>query len=474
MILTATSGSSSITLSDGAPFGLLSARGMGGAEIRRVTQQGPAQDGDTDTGYRLAPREIELVIGFQGSSDSVLDGYRDTLTSFFKPLTATPVKLRMTRDDGAVRQIDCNVVGSVKIDLLPMYRPGHYHRATIRLRAPDPAWYNPTPGTVSFAGTVPSSLNWWLAEGVVGTAQVLMHGGTPSANEVWSYAGTIGTATGYTLAVRAEYVSYLHSNMYMFDAPSLPLEPVARFGVAGTETYGTTSPYYAVGPSPAIIGNLMNSGTLNYFFNADPNGATINGVSNGLAQTLWLLQYGTYSYQYTKSYLIGTAQKWRTNSWPGTVQLYALYSPPLTEGQRNAVSAYMTGITGTAIAGTINQILPLPYSGDLPEYPVISLTGPITNPSITNVVTGEVLNFGTITIGAGVTYVIDTRHGYKTVTQGTVNRIDQLSDNSDLSTWHLVPSPIASGGTNTIFVAGTAIGTATSIQVVYYNRYMSF
>lgn len=470
--ISATVSSTSITLNDGNPYRILSARGMGGAEIRRVTSQGPAQDGDTDEGYRLQPREIELVIGFEAATDILLDGYRDTLTSFFKPLAATPIKLRIVRDDGEIRQIDCNLVGSIDIDLVPRYRPGHYHRATVRLRAADPAWYELAPGTVSYSGTVPLA-TWWLANGAVGTAQHLMHGGTPAANEAWSYSGTIGTATGFTLMIRADYVSYLNPNMFLVDAPSLPLTYAARFGVAGTATWGTANPYYMMGASQAVLGNLMGgAGIHNYALNSDPGIVYIGGNPAAERATSWIIIGGGYVNLSELSSIVGTTQFWRTSSWPGTVQLYALYSPPLSESQRNAVSAYMEGIVG--VGGTVNQVVSLPYEGDLPEYPTITITGPIANPIITNAATSEVLDFTGTTLGAGTTYIIDTRYGYKQVLQGTVIRNDKLSDDSDLGTWHIAPAPIATGGTNVISVNGSGASAATAITVVYYNRYQSY
>jgi hypothetical protein len=124
-----------------------------------------------------------------------------------------------------------------------------------------------------------------------------------------------------------------------------------------------------------------------------------------------------------------------------------------------------------AASGSVNQILSIPYDGNSPDYPTISITGPITGASILNTSTGDVLDFGTVAIGAGTTYVINTNPVYRTVLYGTVSKRGELSSNSDLDTWSIVPSPIAAGGTNTIAVTGTNTGTATQVSIVYYNRY---
>lgn len=151
-------GSTTQSLTDGAPFKLLAAHGMGGPPIRRLVVRGPAQHGDTDIGYRLQPRDIELQLGFAASTDAILDGYRDLLARIFRPLGDAPVSLRVTRDGPITRQIDVYTVGPIDISLLPEHRPGHYHRARVRVRAPDPAWYSPTAGTSSVQGSAGSPM----------------------------------------------------------------------------------------------------------------------------------------------------------------------------------------------------------------------------------------------------------------------------------------------------------------------------
>lgn len=460
-------GSTTISLYDGNPFSLLGARGFGGASIRRVVVQGPAQQGDTDTGYRLNPRELELVIGFQAASDAALDAHRDTLTSLFKPLTSTPIYLRVTRDDGGIRQLDCHVVGDIKLDLLPEHRPGHYHRATVRLRAADPALYGPTPGTAGFVGSVVYATNWWLAGGAIAGSQVVDRGGTVAANASWAYTGTIPFDQSWTLALRAGYVTAAGTEAYMFktNIPSPVNQPT--FGVKGTATYGI--PLYAFRVEGLLGTQAMTAGTQTYFMNSDLAGVTVGGTPQPTWRTTWIAPGGYVAPATNSSFIIGTAMTWRTLGWSGSIPLYALYSPALSEGQRNALSVYMQGFAGSA-----STTVSIPYQGDLPEHPVISVTGPVTGPTVVNTATGERLSFGTHVIGAGTTYVIDTRYGQQTVVAGTVNKRNELAAGSDLGTWHLAPAPIAAGGTNVVTIEGTGMGSATSISIIYYNRFESF
>ena len=459
--LTATQGSDSLTLTS-LPYSLLRATGMGGAAVRRVTTQGPKQHGDSDKGYRLLPRRFELQIGVKAATDALLDGYRDALVSLFKPLDDDPVQLQVTRDDGEVRALDCYLDGEIEIALVPGLRPGHYHRVTLPLVAPEPAYYGIAPGTATVTGTVNLANQWWLAGGAIGTAQVLMSGGTPGSNATWAYAGTIiGTATHYEIAIRAGSVSPAGAKASLFEGGI----GMAKF-YRQTDTAGgdAGNPRYRFGGNSKVT-NGMIAGTQNYFYVNLGLFAPVPDLTPGYRK--WITPVGTTTIEYNSN-IVGTAMRWRTDSWPGTIQLYALYSPSLNEPQRSALSVYMAGTPGT-----VSQVVNVPYAGDLPEYPVISIRGPLTGASIVNTATGDALDFGTIAIGAGTTYVIDTRYGAKTVLAGTANKRGELTPDSDLGTWALVPDPIAAGGTNSIAVYGTGTGTATQVSIVYYNRFAS-
>lgn len=490
--VTATVGSDSINLHDGAPFSIQSIRGAGGVNIRRVTIQGPTQDGDTDRGYRLGTRDLELVVIFKATDDATLDGYRDTLTSFFKPLTHTPVKLRITRDDAAVRQVDCYARGTSPVDirLVPELRPGHTHRATISLRATDSPWYNPTGGSISVVGTSLTAAQWWLAGNAIGSAQVVEHGTAPTQGQVWTYAGTPSmdndspAAGGYTIAFRSGQES-IATAKYAFYAGDLDGTPSISFS-----TGGTIAGYpYAVGVDhvganyPGIFAgsSFMPAGTHNYFvffvLRGIPNSGKPHYVSAyrnsvyDLDNEMPGIHFGTL----TEYALSGTARRWRSNGandassrWTEALTRYAVYVPALTFSQMEVLNTYMSLPDDTADA----QTLPISYAGNLPEYPIISISGPVSRPSVTNLSTGHTLDFGTIVIGAGTTYVINTNPQHRTVLAGTVNKRGELTADSDLSEFNL--SPHVTGGTNVLYLNGTAMGEATAFTVTWNDRYSSF
>lgn len=105
--------------------------------------------------------------------------------------------------------------------------------------------------------------------------------------------------------------------------------------------------------------------------------------------------------------------------------------------------------------------------GDADSYPLLSLTGPLEDPVITNTTYGEKLDFTGTHIAAGVTYEIDARYGYKTVVElPSTDRLSTLSNDSDLSTFRL------RRGSNDIRVVATGITSASIVYVKYYHRYL--
>ncbi len=124
-------------------------------------------------------------------------------------------------------------------------------------------------------------------------------------------------------------------------------------------------------------------------------------------------------------------------------------------------------------ASVLNASVAVTYGGTWLEYPRIRITGPITDPVITNVTTGEKLDFTGTTIGAGKWYELDLRYGYKTVLDDSgTNVVGDLTSESDLATWHLAVDPEAAGGINSITVTGSAATSATSVHLVWFERYL--
>lgn len=116
----------------------------------------------------------------------------------------------------------------------------------------------------------------------------------------------------------------------------------------------------------------------------------------------------------------------------------------------------------------------LTYAGDWLSYPhLIRIVGPMTDPVIRNLTTGEELPFSA-TIATGHYYDIDLRYGYKTVVDDAgVNKVSMLTTGHDLATWHIAAHPEAAGGINVIEVEADAVSELSAIQISWLDRYLT-
>ena len=119
-------------------------------------------------------------------------------------------------------------------------------------------------------------------------------------------------------------------------------------------------------------------------------------------------------------------------------------------------------------ASTLDQSIVISNSGNWLAYPhQIRITGPITDAVITNSTTDEKLDFTGTTIAGGDYYDIDVRPGHKSVVDSTgVNRVGNLSADSDLGTWHLMP------GDNSISVTGSSVTETTEAEIGFFEHYL--
>ncbi len=125
-------------------------------------------------------------------------------------------------------------------------------------------------------------------------------------------------------------------------------------------------------------------------------------------------------------------------------------------------------------SSTIDETLNVTYPGTWNTFPTITIVGPMTNPRIDNVTTGEKIELSSA-IAAGRTVTITLAEGNKTVVDdlGT-NLIGTVTTDSDLATFHLAVDPEAPLGVNELRVRGTNLTGASSVSLAYFVRYFGF
>jgi hypothetical protein len=103
--------------------------------------------------------------------------------------------------------------------------------------------------------------------------------------------------------------------------------------------------------------------------------------------------------------------------------------------------------------------------GDVRTWPIITITGPGSNPSITNSANGKTIAFNT-TLAAGQVLIIDTSPLKKTVVNGQgVNRFPSLTPASSL-----FPLEV---GNNTVSISYNSANTYSSISFSYKLAYLT-
>lgn len=442
-------------LNDGNPFRFKSVEGMGPVEVVRLGKRSPLQHGVTDLGFRLRPRVLQFVFTFNATTDAILDARRQTFMGIFRPTTGFPITLRVTRDDGTVRTLECYTAGRVDISPTTSARPGHTHEASVHLRAHDPAWEAVSATTATFAGT---AHDWWTGGGMIGTANVMEHTEWPTQGQPWTYTGTI---TGdWTVAFRSGQETGSGTKTAFRVGNALPNQDPKLWWYGGVS--------WAFDQTNMGV-TTMPAGTHNYIQVKE----TISGFHH-----LFLYYDGDTLFLNNTAldFDITTANRaWRAapgsaaaTRWDSEMPKVAVYNKALSFAERSALDAHMTG---TGILGTVTAV----NGGDFNEYPYITIQGPILNPILTNVTTGDVLDMQGLTLGSADTYFVDLRDGNKTLTSiAGSNVFGGVGTPAYFAGWYLAPDPIATGGTNSIRVQGGSTSTQTSIIFSYQNHYASF
>ncbi len=126
----------------------------------------------------------------------------------------------------------------------------------------------------------------------------------------------------------------------------------------------------------------------------------------------------------------------------------------------------------TFLSSALGETDTITYTGTWDSFPTILFIGPMKNPIIRNLTTGEKIALNTTIVG-GRTVTISLQYGNKTIVDdlGT-NLIGTLTTDSDLATFHIAPAPEAPSGVNSIGVAALELTAASRMVLEYFTRYI--
>lgn len=169
-------------------------QGFGLTPLHRITQRGPLQDGDSDVGFRLDPRIVQLPLLVEAMTIDAGYDARKALLKIFSPLQGAGILRVVTSSYD--RSLTCYPLGGMDFNQQP--EQGYHVRTVMQLRAADPTWYDSsastTVSTPTVAGTatpVPLVIPWTTGQANINTALTITSAGDYIAYPVITCEGPI-------------------------------------------------------------------------------------------------------------------------------------------------------------------------------------------------------------------------------------------------------------------------------------------
>lgn len=245
-----------------------------------------------------------------------------------------------------------------------------------------------------------------------------------------------------------------------------PLQPGERVRFVKTTARAVRVPLLVRAQDEATLASVRRA--LRYALNPNRGAGTLQMLAaDGVTRQLTAYCDGGYEGDETE-----------TNRGPGYLVLplafkaldpywYDLNATVLAFSPAGAVAFFQTPMLPVHLSPSgISSSFTVQNTGDVPCWPVWTITGPGTNPTLTNNTTGKSIVM-TVTLTGGQTITIDTRPGAKTVTRedGSLHYA-YLSFTSSL--WPLIV------GANNIALSMTGTTSASGLQLSYKQAYEGF
>lgn len=169
---------------------------------------------------------------------------------------------------------------------------------------------------------------------------------------------------------------------------------------------------------------------------------------------------------------------WDEWSFQETIQFIAhnpiYYNPvPHALAFSNPINQLVFPVTFPILFGALDVTQNVTYLGDWMEFPSITVSGPLLNPTIVNVSTGEKLSLNySLPVGRHLTYTLPYNLKQVLLDDGT-SLAPYLTNDSSMATFHLAPNPEVDGGVNAIHVYGNGTAAGSAISMSWHDRYIA-
>ena len=491
-------------LNDYSMKAVLTSGGYGMPDMKWMEQTGPFQHGNTLLDYRLMPRTISLE--FIQTSTSLAQYWTDRakLLDIFR-ISRQPragvlglARLRKILPDNSKRDIYVTFYGGMKFDFGGDASDFRSPTNSIELYAPDPTFFDPVQNieAIVLAATTelafPKTIKGWgycTANVLIGDLSIAYYDyGTPNNSASRLTATTTAIVAGDILIIGTEKITV---TAVTITTPNTGTLTVTRASCGTVAAAHTLADLIAVTKDTTTVANFAITAStyepwkVVYDFYTTLS-ATISAAATTIdyASMLGLAggaAVGDVLYCGTEKMLVTAA----VSSTQATVirgheaTTAAIHTSGavlvITAAAQIAQNPNALGITfGSA---TLAESFVINYAGTWNSFPVLEVTGPWDNFTITNAATLETLDFG-YNIDGGETVTFDLSYGVKTVlNQNGTNLIGSLSTDSDLATFHLTPDAevtanTANDGLNPISVTGTNLNEDSALMLKWYTRYI--
>jgi len=517
--------------SNGNPFAITKAEGLGVPGINLQTQKAPYQDGTTYIDSLLDNRMLsfELTIN-KPNAFADIDTARRELVSKLNPKLG-PGVLVYTTEGGSSYRINATV-SAVTIPDKRYQEP--FLRVLVQLTANDPMWMDVADYTVSLpakttsaettinggGSTSPSVIE--LANGDLFVAYVRLSDSylvSRTYTSSWSAESVINSASSSTpsiiqlangnlfLVYKRSSDGYLVSRTYtsswsaesVINSADSGLPSVIQLangnlflvyirapdGYLASRTYTSSWSAESVvnsasSSTPSVIqlanGNLFlayrNSASIvsRTFTSSWSAESTVN-TGGGIYISLIQLENGNILIVYKNQSTNYLVSRTYMNSWSIESVLNEAESnwPSVIQLSNGDLFFAYTKTPGNALASRLRIPTPFPItiSGDVPSPIIATFPGPAFYPQIINQVTGEYIQINT-ELANGDSVVVNTAFGQKTVVLTKGGIVSNGNAFLDIGSTFLQLEP----GANTLyFDEGNQLATATA-SLVYTNRYV--